>query len=1143
MVGRAAGNRGLDHQIDRLESTLDKFSDTLQRLTSALDSQNRSTASSGTTQQSSTPRGNGGGATFNGQPSHTTKTADHRADQAAALTGGGGYQGSHRANGGGWSFGGGGGGSVPPGGAHSAGWGFGPGGVGSQAYQNAGGASGIAMGGLKLAAAGTAVYTINHAENQYTTQSLATQAAYGSNWRSSYNSMFRNNYTAASNQDAASAAAIMRNGGFTATSGGYARMRAGVESTSYLDPSLTNTQVAQATISSQGVGVTNRALAFGMDFSNKSTREIANQILMKVPGQQNIKSAAQVEAALGPRGGIGITLDDAVRSGLITPDMQPVILSEIRSILKARLQGISPSQLGGMARAASQGQGTDSGGRASNFLNRAGFGNSLVQTSRTREGFQRGSEAETIGGFEDSVKASTGALDEFRQALNAILGMPGVGYSVGAGSGVMSTMGGMFSSLGFGGLLGGKLMAGLGGDGPGSMASGAMMYAGGGDGPSSLSSGAASYGGSAARTGTGGTSTGSARGAGSKYSLGAVKPWVAAAAAHLGPMFGIGTVYGVGSRSTPGSDHPKGLALDFMCGKSAGDKLAAYARANHKRLNITYIIWRQRIWSINYPGWRQMEDRGSPTANHYDHVHISFLASPSNADLGGLPAGGGIGGGNKAGGGGGLGQGGSSSDIGGSQFTGTSMGGASSAFGGFTEVGALGLGGGGAAAMGMAPGASSAGGGGGGGGTGGMGGPGSGGSARIGSYNVLESTRNSATQQDLRGIMGKVDVLAMQEVIRQKEGLAGWIKKQGWGYYKGPGEAAVAWDKDDYNALKTGYKVLNTTHGSMPRDKVRHAAYVLLQDKDSGAKFWQVSAHTVPGGGPLQDKIRKEQYAALANLQKELGRTGIPVVLAGDINDRTPGIKGFGKTKFDGIDHIMGSKGVGIGSHGSNHGGMSSDHPFVWANVNLPGGQGGGSAPKGNGGTPAQNMALGRAMAAQRGWTGSQWDALRQLWMKESGWRTHADNPSSSAYGIPQAMTSVHNMPKGYMDDPRVQIRWGLNYIKDRYGNPAGAWSHSKKTGWYAMGEWNIRDDQDARVHKGEMILPSKVAEAVRNELTAPGIRGVRGGNGGVEVVFQADSIRVIMPSGATKKDGREFGKGIMESIAEDVRWKALAEG
>lgn len=91
---------------------------------------------------------------------------------------------------------------------------------------------------------------------------------------------------------------------------------------------------------------------------------------------------------------------------------------------------------------------------------------------------------------------------------------------------------------------------------------------------------------------------------------------------HFGLLERI--IGGLGSRSST-SDHPSGHALDFSVNRVTGDQIAAYALENHELLSVKYVIWRQRI---AYPGggWKPMEDRGSATANHFDHVHISFLA-------------------------------------------------------------------------------------------------------------------------------------------------------------------------------------------------------------------------------------------------------------------------------------------------------------------------------------------------------------------------------------------------------------------------------------------------------------------------------------------------------------------------------------
>jgi len=80
-----------------------------------------------------------------------------------------------------------------------------------------------------------------------------------------------------------------------------------------------------------------------------------------------------------------------------------------------------------------------------------------------------------------------------------------------------------------------------------------------------------------------------------------------------------------GGRSGSGGDHGSGHALDIMCTGSLGDAISAYVRAHYRELGVSYVIWSQHIWTVqrSSEGWRAMPDRGSTTANHYDHVHVS----------------------------------------------------------------------------------------------------------------------------------------------------------------------------------------------------------------------------------------------------------------------------------------------------------------------------------------------------------------------------------------------------------------------------------------------------------------------------------------------------------------------------------------
>lgn len=103
------------------------------------------------------------------------------------------------------------------------------------------------------------------------------------------------------------------------------------------------------------------------------------------------------------------------------------------------------------------------------------------------------------------------------------------------------------------------------------------------------------------------------------------------------------------------------------------------------------------------------------------------------------------------------------------------------------------------------------------------------------------------------------------------------------------------------------------------------------------------------------------------------------------------------------------------------------------------------------GGSPAVKRIV-RAIAAQYGWgSGREWQALDQLIQRESGWDPTIKNPNSSAAGLFQKMTSIHGPL-----EPTIagQARWGLNYIKNRYGSPSAAlraWM-SRSPHWYDTG-------------------------------------------------------------------------------------------
>lgn len=112
---------------------------------------------------------------------------------------------------------------------------------------------------------------------------------------------------------------------------------------------------------------------------------------------------------------------------------------------------------------------------------------------------------------------------------------------------------------------------------------------------------------------------------GRRYKLGGVTKTTQNAADYFGNKYGIKTIGGYRSKgSVPGSDHPKGRAVDFMTnnisnGKKRGDALANDIIKNYKKFNVKYVIWYRYIWSPGR-GWRKYT---GPSA-HTDHVHVSF---------------------------------------------------------------------------------------------------------------------------------------------------------------------------------------------------------------------------------------------------------------------------------------------------------------------------------------------------------------------------------------------------------------------------------------------------------------------------------------------------------------------------------------
>ncbi|QSZ47740.1 hypothetical protein [Arthrobacter sp. D5-1] len=100
---------------------------------------------------------------------------------------------------------------------------------------------------------------------------------------------------------------------------------------------------------------------------------------------------------------------------------------------------------------------------------------------------------------------------------------------------------------------------------------------------------------------------------------------------------------------------------------------------------------------------------------------------------------------------------------------------------------------------------------------------------------------------------------------------------------------------------------------------------------------------------------------------------------------------------------------------------------------------------------PAAAKAYAASILGNYGWSASEMTALNTLWEKESNWRTTATNASSGAYGIVQSLPASKMATAGadWQTNYQTQIKWGLNYIKERYGSPSAALGFHLANNWY----------------------------------------------------------------------------------------------
>ena len=141
-----------------------------------------------------------------------------------------------------------------------------------------------------------------------------------------------------------------------------------------------------------------------------------------------------------------------------------------------------------------------------------------------------------------------------------------------------------------------------------------------------------------------------------------------------------------------------------------------------------------------------------------------------------------------------------------------------------------------------------------------------------------------------------------------------------------------------------------------------------------------------------------------------------------------------------------------VGTGSGNTGGKSA--PADSGSGGGGGGESSSPAPaanaSGDGTTPEGAQAIARSLMGSYGWGDGEFSCLQSLWNRESGWNYQAQNASSGAYGIPQALpgSKMSSVADDWATNPATQITWGLGYIQGRYGTPCSAWAHSESVGW-----------------------------------------------------------------------------------------------
>lgn len=288
-------------------------------------------------------------------------------------------------------------------------------------------------------------------------------------------------------------------------------------------------------------------------------------------------------------------------------------------------------------------------------------------------------------------------------------------------------------------------------------------------------------------------------------------------------------------------------------------------------------------------------------------------------------------------------------------------------------------------------------------------------------------------------------------------GAGGWLVGRGQAFVRGLKDGAVSiaknlggWAKtnivDKVTGAFTGAKNWLTSAGGDVIRGLTSGALNLLNDAKNGVMHW---------AGTIKDKIVgaiKHVFGirSPSRVMAQLGGHMMSGLLKGLLSGKdilNAAVKGIFHSPLDAAKTLI-KNGINvIGFLGKDAAKLSSQL-FSSVTQDITGG--------GAAATSGSAQSIGKKMMLAMGWGPDQWPYLKQLWNNESGWRVNALNPSSGAYGIPQALPASKMASAGadWRTNAATQIAWGLQYIKQRYGSPGSALSEwmGRSPHWYAKG-------------------------------------------------------------------------------------------